>query len=137
MGEPPLPAQSPQPPRPTEEGTDPFIRLAVGRSKIVATLIAGGFSAISLGGIVMAYEHLRGVSYAAGQEAARVEIAQVKADVDSLKVRTTQAEQTGTQTRQEVWEARGELRDLYKAQMEGKRSARLEREVPPLDGGVK
>lgn len=105
------------------------------KSRFWITIIGGGFSLISLGGVAIAYEHLRGVAYAAGQEAAKIEIAPLDAGEKGHEARISTLEQQVVQTRQDVHEARGELRDLYRAVMENKRSERLEHPVPPMDGG--
>lgn len=63
----------------------------------------------------------------------------VKAETDAgvavHESRITALEQQVPQLRQELHEARQDTHDLYKAVMEGKRSERLERPLPPLDGG--
>ena len=63
--------------------------------------------------------------------------AQTDAGVANMESRVRAVEQQVPQLREDVHEARGELRDLYKAVMEGKRSEKLERPLPPLpkDGG--
>jgi hypothetical protein len=64
-----------------------------------------------------------------------VQVAPVVEGLKGHEARLQVLEQTSKDTQHDVHEARGELRDLYKAVMEGKRSERLEHPVPPLDGG--
>lgn len=61
--------------------------------------------------------------------------AQTDAGVKVHESRITALEQQVPQLRQEVFETRSELRELYKAVVEKKRSERLETPVPPIDGG--
>lgn len=60
----------------------------------------------------------------------------VDAGMKTQEQRLTAVEQQVPQLRQEVFESRMETRDLYKAVMERKRSARLERPPPPIDAGI-
>jgi hypothetical protein len=63
--------------------------------------------------------------------------AQTDAGMKGLESRVVAVEQQVPQLREELHEARQDTHDLYRAIMEGKRSERLERPLPPLpkDGG--
>lgn len=120
-----------------EPMTDPHIRI---RSKWFALIVSGGFSAVSLSAVAYAYDKLETKAADAGTKAAVVQVAPVVEGLKGHEARLQVLEQTSKQTQADVHEARGELRELYKAVMEGKRSARLESPVPPIapvvrDGG--
>lgn len=120
-----------------EPKTDPRIKRSNQFTRLISLAVAGGFSVVTLGSVAYAYEKLREVSADAGVEAAKLELAPVVAELKGHEARLQVQEQTSKQTQADVHEARGELRDLYKAVMEGKRSERLEKPLPPLDGGTR
>lgn len=64
--------------------------------------------------------------------------AQTDAGMKEHEARLTAVEQQVPQLREELHEARQDSHDLYRAVMEGKRSERLEKPLPPLpkDGGT-
>lgn len=105
------------------------------KARLATWIGAGVLSAVTLGGVAIAYDKLEAKAADAGSSAAEVKMAPVVEAVKGHEARLQVLEQTSKQTQGDVHEARGELRDLYKAVMEGKRSERLERPVPPLDGG--
>lgn len=142
MSETPRPSPSPRLAfdRPDVEGepaTNPRIKLSNFRTRIFVLIASGGFSAVSLAGVAYAYDKLETKAADAGTTAAKVEVAPVVEGLKGHEARLQVLEQTSKQTQADVHEARGELRDIYKAVMEGKRSERLERPLPPLpkDGG--
>lgn len=148
---------SPRPPEPPPEvGTDPGrpsehrvhrgeLERANLKTRLFVTITAGAFSAVGLGALAIVYEELRGVARAAGMEGAALQVAPFDAGLKGHEARLNILEQNAGLTRVDVHEAREdvsatrlELRDLYKAVMEGKRSERLERPPPPIlqiDGG--
>lgn len=136
---PPSPRPSPRPDiapeLEREEPTNPRIKRSNHFTRLVSLGVAGGFSVATLATVAVAYRALAADAKDAGTAAAKVELAPVVEAVKGHEARMQVLEQTSKQTQADVHEARGELRDLYKAVMEGKRSEKLERPVPPLDGG--
>lgn len=118
-----------------EEPTNPRIKRSNHLTRLLSLGVAGGFSVATLATVAVAYRALASEAKDAGTAAAKVELAPVIEAVKAHEGRLQNLEQRTTATQADVHEARGELRDLYKAVMEGKRSERLERPVPPLDGG--
>jgi len=146
----PPPRSSPRPDveRPSEldeePKTNPAIRKSNLRTRIFALIVSGGFSGLGLGGVAYAYDKLRTDAADAGAAAAQKVVGDVdatKRKVDVVDADLQQHKAAEAQERLEIKQdlhARGEeIRDLYKAVMEGKRSDRLERPLPPLDGGIR
>jgi CTP synthase (UTP-ammonia lyase) len=107
------------------------------RAKVSSWIGAGVLSGVTLAAVAFAYDKLEDKAADAGEKAAHVQIAPVVEKLEGHEARLKTLEQTSRETQADVHEARGELRDLYKAVMEGKRSERLEKPLPPIptDGG--
>lgn len=114
--------------------TDPHVRI---RSKLSALIISVATSGVTLAGVAYAYDKLEAKAADAGTKAAVLQVAPVVEGLKGHEARLQVLEQTSKQTQADVHEARGELRDLYKAVMDGKRSARLEAPVPPISPAAK
>lgn len=136
---PPRPSPSPRVPLGEDvpdEPTNPHTKASNLKTRIWALVFSGGFSVVSLASVAYAYDKLETKAKDAGLEAARLEVAPVTAELKGHEARLQVLEQTSKATQADVHEARGELRDLYRAVMDGQRSRRLEAPPPALDGGV-
>lgn len=130
------------PPMEDEPPTDPRIRLLRKQfftTRVIVALFTGGFSAVSLGAVLVASEKLRDVAADAGAkgakevvgdvEATKRKIEVVDADLQQHKAADAQAQR---ELKEDVHAMREELREVYKSNRSGDRSPVLERPVPPL-----